>query len=76
LKYMEINSTHCISTSPSHPYLLELRIDPIEWHRFIELSENDPCARVMSHDDPRDGLISVRVACASEAVRDRLWDAW
>jgi hypothetical protein len=71
LKYMEIASTHCISTPP-----LELRIDPLEWHRFIELSENDPCARIMGHDDPRDGLISVRVACASEAVRDRPWDAW
>jgi hypothetical protein len=73
---METAGTHRIRTPLSHPYLLELRIDPLEWHRFIELSENDPCTRIMGHGDPRDGLISVHVACVSEAVRDRLWDAW
>jgi hypothetical protein len=58
-------------SSHTHPYLLELRIDAIEWHRFKELCENRPGIRVMEYGHPRDGLIRLCVACASEAVRDR-----
>jgi hypothetical protein len=77
MKYSEIDTTDANrTTSSDYPYNLELRIDPLEWHRFVQLSEDSPGVRIVGHDDPRDGLITVRLACASKSVQKRMWDAW
>jgi hypothetical protein len=60
----------------SHPILLKLAIDPVDWQRFNRLLEDDPGTRIMGHDEPSGGLMTVQIACASAAVRDALSDAW
>ena len=52
----------------SHPHLLQLRIDPLDWHRFNQLPDDNPAVRIIGHDAPDGGLIPVRVACASDEV--------
>lgn len=61
---------------PSHPVLATLAIDPVDWHRFQQLDDDNPATRILSHDDPLDGQLIVRVACASEETRQRLEHGW
>jgi hypothetical protein len=77
MKYIEIDTVDANhTTSSTYPYHLELHIDPVEWHRFVQLNEDQPGVRIIGHDDPHDGLITVRLACASKSVQKRLSDAW
>jgi hypothetical protein len=77
MKYIEVEARGITLKLPaSHPYLLELQIDPVDWHRFSQLSDDNSAVRIIGHDEADDGLMTVRVACASEAVVDRLSDAW
>jgi hypothetical protein len=77
MKYIEIE-THgkMLKLPASHPHFLELRIDPVDWFHLTQLAEDNPGVRIVGHDDPDGGLMTVRVACASEAVLDRLAEAW
>jgi hypothetical protein len=77
MKYIEIEAHGKSYRLPaSHPHLLELQIDPAEWFRFNQLADDNPGVRIVGHDVPDGGLMTVRVACASEAVVERLADAW
>jgi hypothetical protein len=77
MKYIEIESGGKSYRLPaSYPHLLELTIDPADWHRLNQQAYDNPAFRILSHDVPADGWMTVRVACASEAVVDQLEDAW
>jgi hypothetical protein len=78
MKFREIKdrSGEQHSLPKSHSILLELGIDPVDWQRFNRLREDDPGTRIMGHDEPAGGLMTVWIACASAAVRDALSDAW
>lgn len=77
MKYIEIESHgKSYSLPASHPHLLELQIDPADWHRFNQFADDDPTYRIIGHDDPEDGLMTVRIACASERVVEQLENAW
>lgn len=78
MRLREINTTSGkrLSLPSSHPILLELDIDPVDWQRFNRLMEDDPGTRIMGYDEPANGLMTVQIACASAAVRDGLSDAW
>jgi len=58
------------------PVLAEIVIEPADWFRFGGLVADTPITRIVGHDDPHDGRLTVRVACASVEVRDRLEDSW
>ena len=61
---------------PSHPVLAKVSIDPVNWFEFQQANEDNPATRILGHDTPCDGRLTVYVACASMAVRDRLYDGW
>jgi hypothetical protein len=48
----------------------------LDWHQFSSLADTNPGIRIIGHSAPQDGLLTVRIACASEKVWDRLHDAW
>ena len=60
----------------SHPYLAEIVIDPVNWRDLQRLDADDLTIHIVGHDAPQDGQMTVYVACASPAVRDRLEDGW
>jgi hypothetical protein len=66
---------HRFKLPRSHPHLATVTLDPINWHRFQQLAEDNPGTRVMGHE-VSGGTITVHVACADDEVRDRLEDAW
>lgn len=77
MKYIEIELDGKTFRLPaSHPHLLELQIDPGDWHRFNQFAEDDPTFRIIGHDDPENGLMTVRIACGSPKVAEQLSDAW
>jgi hypothetical protein len=76
LREIRMTGSKRISLPNSHPILLELHIDPVDWQRLNRLTEDDPGVRIMGHDEPTNGLMTVQIACASAAVRDGLSDAW
>ena len=60
----------------SHPILAEITIDPAHWYDFERLNADNPATRILGHDKPRNGLMAVFIACASEETRTRLEDGW
>jgi hypothetical protein len=60
----------------SHPYLLALIIDPVDWDRLQQMADENLAVEIVGHDAPQGGVMRVLVACASAAVRDRLEDGW
>lgn len=60
----------------SHPFLAEIEIDPADWYRFNNLNNDTPATKIVTYDDPQDGLMLVYVACSSEEVRRRLTKGW
>jgi hypothetical protein len=75
MKYREITSDR-FRLPVSHPILARIEIDPADWYDFQRLNEDNPATRIVGHDAPQDGQMTVYVACASLAVRDRLEDGW
>lgn len=59
-----------------YPVLAEITIEAADWFRFNNLVADTPVTRIIGHDDPHDGWLTVHVACASTEVRDRLEDGW
>jgi hypothetical protein len=59
-----------------YPVLAQIIIDPADYYRFNQLVGDTSATRIISHDDPQDGWLTVHVACASDDVRDRLEDGW
>jgi hypothetical protein len=75
MKYREITADR-FRLPASHPILSEITIDPVNWHDLQRLDADDLTMHIVGHDAPQDGQMTVYVACASRAVRDRLEDAW
>ena len=75
MKYRDI-STDRFRLPSSHPYLAEIVIDPVNWHDLQRFDADDLTIHIVGHDAPLDGQMTVYVACASLAVRDRLQDGW
>jgi hypothetical protein len=61
---------------PSHPFIIDMHIKPEDWHRFDRLTADAPEVNVLGRRGVEDGHLVVRVACATETVRDRLREAW
>ena len=75
MRYGDI-STGRFRLPPSHQYLAEIVIDPVDWFKFARLDADNPATKIVGHDEPRDGRMTIHVACASLEVRDRLEDGW
>ena len=77
MKYRDIQPTpsHRFRLPASHPILAAISIDPADWFRLEQLDADNPATRILGHDTPCDGLMSVYIACASDEVRVRL-DGW
>jgi hypothetical protein len=58
----------------SHPILAKITIDPANWPRFRELYSGNPATRILGHDDPESGALTVYIGCASLETRRRLED--
>ena len=59
----------------SHPILSEIEIDPVHWEKFLQLRD-EPGVKILGHEAPHDGWMTIYVACASELVKDQLDDGW
>jgi hypothetical protein len=44
--------------------LATLTIDPADWCRFERLVGDTEATRIIGHDDPEDGMMTVYIACA------------
>ena len=53
---------------------LEITIDPADWSRFQQLYSDNPATRILGHDDPENGALTVYIGCASLETRRRLED--
>lgn len=60
----------------SHPVLATITVNAVDFHRFEQLDENHPETKIIKHDQPNDGMITVFVACASDEVATALEEAW
>jgi hypothetical protein len=78
MKYHDITAdvSNRFQVPPSHPYLAEIVIDPADWFRFEQLDGGNPATRILGCDEPRDGRMTIYVACASDAARTRLENGW
>lgn len=65
-----------IAPPKTHPHLAVLWIDPADLRQVQRLAEDRPEMRFFDFDDSKPDLWSVRVACASREVVERLEDAW
>jgi hypothetical protein len=75
----EMPANRAISRTPlpaSHPILAEITIDPVRLYDLERLNADNPDTRIVGHDEPHDGQMTVYIACASEEVRRRLEDGW
>jgi hypothetical protein len=59
-----------------YPVLAEIVLEPADWFRFERLIGDTPATRIIGHEGPADGWLTVHVACASDEVRDHLEDGW
>jgi hypothetical protein len=75
MRYREITPDR-FQLSPSHPHMVEVVIDPVNWSDLQRMADDNMAIRILGHDTPCDGRMTVYVACSSAAVRDRLEDGW
>ncbi len=59
-----------------YPVLAEIVLDPADWFRFNNLVGDTPATRIIGHQGPQDGWITVLVACASDEVQELLEKGW
>ena len=60
----------------SHPVLTVITIDLVDWYDFQRLDENRNETNIIGHDRPRDGRITIYVACQSEGLKQSLENGW
>jgi hypothetical protein len=68
--------TKNFSLPKSHPVLCELTIDVMDWYRFQRLNEDAVGSKIIKHNEPEDGRMTVYVACAANDVKEALEDGW
>jgi hypothetical protein len=81
MRYRDVtpNPSNRLRLPASHPILATLTIDLANWGDLQRLNadnEDNQDTRIVGHDPPRVGKITVFIACASENIRDRLEAAW
>ena len=54
------------------PILAEITIDPADWSRLRQLYSDKPATRILGHDDPENGVLTVYIGCASLETQRRL----
>jgi hypothetical protein len=76
MKYAEIASARAnrFRLPSSHPILAQITIDPADWPRLQQLYSDNPATRILGHDDPENGVLTVYISCASLETRRRLED--
>jgi hypothetical protein len=62
--------------SRTHPHLATIVMDPARWYDFERTFEDRPEVRILRLDDRTPDAWTVRVACASQEVRDLLEANW
>ena len=60
----------------SHPVLAVITIGLVDWYNFQRLNDNRPETNVIGHDQPRDGRITIHLACISEEIKASLEEGW
>jgi hypothetical protein len=65
-----------LSMPMSHPVPVAVTINLVDWFNFQRLNDNRPETNVIGHDEPRDGRITIYVACVSEEIKKLLEDGW
>ena len=60
----------------SHSMLAQITINVIDYHNFCRMAEQTFDTNIIGHDEPKDGRMTVFVACSSTATVDRLMYAW
>ena len=78
MKYRDIQPTvsHRFRLPASHPVLAQIEIEPADWHRFEQLSEDNPDTEIVGHDAVSDGRTTVHVACVDVDTRQSLDGGW
>jgi hypothetical protein len=59
-----------------YPVLAEIEVEAIDWFRFQRLVGDTPVTRIIDHEGPKDGSVTVFVACADDDVQKRLEQGW
>jgi hypothetical protein len=70
------SANHRFRLPSGYPVLAEIMIEPENWFRFEQLVGDAPDTRIIGHEGPQNGWLTVHVACISTEVRDRLLDGW
>jgi hypothetical protein len=78
MRYRDIQTSanHRFRLPSGYPALAEIVIEPADWYRFEQLVGNTEDTRIIGHDDLRNGMMTVYVACTSTEVQNRLHDGW
>jgi hypothetical protein len=73
---MNDNDDEALWASKTHPHVAVLQFDPVMWTKFESTFENRPEVKIRKLDTSEPDIWTVYVACASEAVKDRLEETW
>jgi hypothetical protein len=65
-----------VKGTKTHPYLAVLRIDPVDWSDLEAAVEDRPEMKVRMVDRDQPDIWTAYIACASEAVKERLEKTW
>ncbi len=60
----------------SHPTLALITINVIDFYNFCRSGERNTDVNIVGHDEPKDGMMTVFVACANEEIKTLLIDGW
>lgn len=68
--------TRINSMRPSHPILAEITLNVERFHHLSCLIEDNAELRMIGHDDPDDGMMTVYIACVDHDVAEAMEDGW
>jgi len=60
----------------THPHVVTLHIDPVQYQQLERLSDERPEVRLLHCDSSEPDCWTVRTGCASAAIAERLEDGW
>ena len=64
------------SNELTHPHVATVTLDPAAFGHLRRLVEDSREVRILDVDDGQPDFWTVRVGCASEAVREKFEDGW
>ena len=65
-----------ITPPTTHPHVVELNIDPVDFHRLENFAEDGHEFRILHCDHSQPDVWTVHIGCASRAVADGLEEGW